>query len=125
LTPENHGDMDLAVKQAAALDLKDCKYSREQICLDLTALLGRNITVAQLDAIVAESKDHRFPLSMLPAWIKITGSVRILHLLCAASGLWLADETEHDFAELGKAGLRAEKLASRTAELKEALWHKA
>ena len=121
---ENHG-FDLAVKQAAAQDLKECRWSREEVCLELSRLLAREITVAQIDAMVAETKSHRLPISIVPAWVRVTGSRRLLDLLCTAAGMWLADETDHQFAELGRAGLRAEKLAARAAELKEALWLKA
>ena len=123
--PENHAALDLAAKRAAALDLKQCRLSREQIALELTRLLEREITVVQIDAIVCETKPHRFPLSMLPAWLQVTGSARLLRLVCEESGMALADETDRQFAELGRAGLRAEKLAARTAELKETLWDKA
>lgn len=123
-SPSDHAACDLAVKRAAALDLKECRLSREAVCMELSRLLEREITVAQIDALVAESKTHRLPMSIIPAWITVTGSTRLLALLCGAAGMWLADETEHRFAELGRAGLRAEKLAARTAELKEALWDK-
>ena len=122
---QTHDGPDIAVKRAAAADRKSCKWSREQVSLELSRVLGREVTVPQIDAMVCESKTHRLPISILPAWIQVTGSTRILELLCAQSGMTLASESDQQFAELGRAALAAEKLAARSAELKEALWAKA
>jgi hypothetical protein len=107
------------IKRALAEDIKECAYSREQIAEGLTRLVGRTITVAQIDAWTAETKiGHRFPAEMIPAWSRVTVSRRVLDLVCAEAGCWVQGATEHDLAELGRAQLQAEKVAGRIAELK-------
>jgi hypothetical protein len=113
-----------AIKRAAALDIKECPQSREEVADRLSQLLRRNITVAQIDAVLAETKPHRFPAEWIPAWLLVTGSRRVLDVVCAETGLWVADETERAFARYGRASLEHEKAAERTESLKKALWSK-
>lgn len=107
----------VAVKQAAAEDLRGCKWSREQVAEQLSAALQRNITIAQIDAVLSETHAHRFPLEWLPMWIRITGSRRLLELVCEASSLRVAEPTEMDLAEFARLSLRAE-------QMKQGLWGK-
>lgn len=114
-----------SIKQQAARDLRECRYSREHVAERLSWLLGRSITLAQIDAVTAATKAHRFPAEWIPAWIMTTGSRRILELLCGAAGLWAADETDQRFARLGREAIKARKAAKRAAELESELWDRA
>lgn len=109
------------VLAAAAKDLRECRWSREEVAERLSFLLARKITVAQIDALIAESKPHRFPAEWIPAWVKITGSARLLALLCEESGYWLADETEHNLAQLSRTEIERDRADRRVAELRARL----
>jgi len=101
------------IKTAAALDLKKCRWSREHVAEALSAVLKRSITVAQIDAVTSKTHAHQFHLEWLPAWVRITGSRRLLDLICAAAGLWAVDAGDWDLAQYARAGLQAEKLRKR------------
>ncbi|MDE2097827.1 MAG: hypothetical protein KGL39_11310 [Patescibacteria group bacterium] len=118
-------DFDLAFKRAMVEDLKAYPYNRRAACEELSTLVGRDISVSMLEAFMAETKTHRMPASMLPAWVRVTRSRRVLDLVCAAAGMWLADETEHDFAEFGRVAIERERLCRSAEVLKEKLWDKA
>ena len=118
---QDQADLPLLVKRAAAQDLKECRWSREEVAEGLSRLIGRPISLAQIDAMLAETKQHRLPAEWIPAWARVTGSTRILALVCAECGLWLADETEHDLAELARAEMEREKAGARAEELRKRL----
>jgi len=118
------GDLHLRVKQAAALDIKDCKWSREQIADGLSRLTGNPVTVATINAMVAETHGHRIPAEWLPAWSRVTGSTRILEMLASEIGMWLADATDHDLADLARAELEQQNAARRAATLRRLLTDK-
>jgi len=118
------GDLHLRVKQAAALDIKDCKLSREQIAEGLARLTGHPITLAQIDAMVAETHAHRLPAEWLAAWARVTGSTRILEMLAAEIGMWLADATDHDMAELARTEIIEQNAAQRARILRRLLTDK-
>lgn len=105
--------LDVMIKTAAALDLKQCRWSRDQVAEGLSAMLKRSITVAQIDAVTSQTHLHQFHLAWLPAWVRITGSRRLLDLICAASGLWAVDAGEWDLAQYARAILTAERLRKR------------
>lgn len=115
-------NFDAEIRAAAAEDLKTCPWKREVVAEALSMELGRTITVAQIDAVVAATKPHRFPAEWIPAWTKITGSRRILELLARGADLYVVDETEHALAEYGRAAIEKEKAAARAAELRERIW---
>jgi hypothetical protein len=69
------------IKLAAAQDLKCCKYQATEVSIALSGLSGRDITTQQLEGFVDAATPHRFPLDLLPAWVRVTGSRRILDLL--------------------------------------------
>jgi hypothetical protein len=120
-----NSDLQLAIKRAAANDVRECRRSRAQIADELSSRTGRSISVAQIDAYLAETKSgHRFPCDLLPAWVQVTGSRRVLDILCAAAGYCLADQTERELAELGRECIRREKSQSRLEALKGDLWHR-
>lgn len=98
------------VRAILSADLKECEKSREQVALDLSEIVGTRITLAMIDAMVAPTKANRFPAEWIPAWIRVTGSERLFRELCGAAGLFLGSEEDRDFAELGRARLKAEKL---------------
>lgn len=87
-------------------DLSDCGLSRAQVAYAMSAELNAHITVAQIDAIVSATKVNRLPAEWVGAWMKATGSRRILDQLCADAGLTVATKEDQQFAELGRLEVR-------------------
>jgi len=104
--------MPARVRRVLREDLAECGLSRIEV-LGRLAELGASTTGAMLDAYVADSKPHRFPAELIPAWVKVTGSRRILDLVCGECGLATATADDQGFAELGRIKLRGEKLAQK------------
>ena len=117
----NEADIQARIKTAAGQDLKECRYSRAEVADAIGRLIGRSVTTAQIDAFVAESHTHRLPAEWLPAWCRVTGSTRILAMICAEVGMWLADDMDRDLAELARAELGKQKAAERAAMLRKLL----
>ena len=115
-------DLHLWVKRTLIRDIKECQWSREQIACRLLMLTGKVVSLATLDAMVAESKDHRFPAEWIPAWVIATGSRRLLDLLVGEAGFWVADQTEHDLAEFARLRIQTTKNSARADELRRSLW---
>jgi hypothetical protein len=107
-------DIPTLLKEILAQDARECPLSRNEIADALTKASGRHITEAQIDAMLAKTKaDYRFPAEMIPAWVLVTGSRRALNLICEAAGLSVATDEDKDFAALGRAKLRDEKLSRK------------
>lgn len=98
------------VRAVLAQDLRECRLARPEVARQL------GITVAMLDAYIAETKPHRFPAELIPAWIRVVGSRRILSTICEAAGLSIATPEDMQFAELGRVHLRGEKLGRKLWE---------
>lgn len=109
-------DSSAHVRKALAQDIAFSTFSRSEIAQQLSNCIGRHISVAMIDAFIAETKPHRFPAELIPAWVKILGSDRVLRAVCAEAGLSLATEEDREFAELGRTRLRDEKLTRRLWE---------
>lgn len=122
----NSADIGARIKRALTEDLRESRLSRADIAIRLSGLAGRTITEHHLDAFAAESKQgYRFPAELIAAWTEVTGSRRVLDLVCAAAGYHAADETERDLAALGRAQIQRERLDKRLEELKGNLWTRA
>jgi hypothetical protein len=104
------------IRRALREDLAECRLSREDLAVRLTVRMGR-VSVALINAWVAESKVNRFPADLVPAWTQVTGSRRLLELLCGEAGLALATREDCEFAELGRTNLRGRKLTQKLWEL--------
>jgi hypothetical protein len=113
------------IKAVLVADLRECRWSREEVAMRLTDMAGRPITEATIDAWTARTKPHRFPADLVPAWVRITGSTRLLHALCEDSGMHAADASDREFAELGRAQIEREKAEQKFQQLKGELWRKA
>lgn len=114
----DQADLPLMIKRYAAMDIRECRRSRDEIADGLSRLLAKHITVAQIDAITAETKANRLPAEWLPAWVRVTGSTRVLDLIVGSSGHWLADNVERDLADLSRAELDRKRLEERICALR-------
>jgi hypothetical protein len=105
------------VKTALAADLRESQLSRAEVAMRISGHAGRVITAAMIEAWVAETKNNRFPVELLPAWTAVTGSRRLIEMLCGDIGLSLCMPEDLEFAKLGRVQLSADKL-------REKLWEK-
>jgi hypothetical protein len=104
------------IREILRSDIRQCPLSRQQIAYSLSEATGRRITVAQLDAYCAQTKPHRFPAEMIAAWVRITGSRRLLDAIAMELGYVVATAEDIDFAELGRTTLRGDKLRQKLWE---------
>jgi hypothetical protein len=95
---------------SVAKDLDECGLSRAQVAHMMSAELGYPVSVAAIEAIVAETKLNRMPAEWIPAWVKATGSRRLLDMLCEQAGLSIATKEDREFAEFGRHQLAIQKL---------------
>lgn len=117
----NAGNENLAeiVRASLAQTVRASAKSREEICLGLSARLGIKITKTMLDGWTAESRrGHRFPLEYLPAWIRETGDLSLLKILCEELGLAVPQPGQTDLIDFGRARLEAELAAAYAEGLK-------
>jgi len=114
-------DIGAMLRRVAARDLAECPLSREQVAEGLSKLLGRDVSRAMVDAVVAETHPHRFAAEWIPAWVRVTGSIRLLELITAECGLWTADADQHELAEYGRSALQRDKLDDKLTALKRRL----
>ena len=117
-------DLRPLVKRTLAQDIRECRWSRQEISHRLLMLTGRPISIATLDAMVANSKDNRFPAEWIPAWVMATGSRRILDLLVGEAGFSVADQTERDLAQFARLRIQTTKNSARADELRRSLWER-
>ena len=106
----------LEIRLALARDLDECGESRAQIAMRLAGELRYPVTVAQIDALVSQTKANRLPAEWVAAWVTATGSRRVLDLLCEQLGLSAATEEDRQFAQLGRHRLAEQKLTGQLWE---------
>jgi len=115
-------DLHQVVKSLLAKDTKECRFSREEIARRISVVTGKAVSISMLDAMIAGTKEHRFPAEWVAAWVMVTGSRRLLDLLCEEAGFYVADMTMCDLAELARLRIEAKKASARAEELRRSLW---
>lgn len=108
----------VSIKAALREDLKNCRLSREQVAFELSVVSGRRVSLAQIDAWSADSKPHRIPIEIVPKWVEIMDSRRVLDVICEAAGLYVATEKDRDLADIARTQLEIEHHERRMAQLK-------
>jgi|GEM_PF-3498811 len=69
------------VKQIASEDVKESKYTIAQISGAIAGLTGRPLSAEMLAAFIDQAQPNHFPLDIVPAWVRITGSRRLIEFL--------------------------------------------
>jgi hypothetical protein len=93
-------------------------FSREQICDRLAAMVGREASLAQLNAWTAETNRNRMPCDVAVALAYILKDFGPFADILAPLGLSLADARERALAELGRLTLEKETIAAREDEVR-------
>jgi len=114
-------DLREGVIQALKQALKECGKSRQQVLDEVQGITGIAVSAAMLDAYVAGTNPNNFPVHLAPAFCLATGSRRLLELICAAAGFYLADQRDWDLSRLAAAEIEAEKLRVTKRNLRERL----
>jgi len=92
LRPKNSGfasfNIDLRLREALRDAIKGCPYSRVQIAIKMTELLGREITKNIIDSWTAESREgmNNIWAVDLPAFCHVTGSIEPERILADVLG---------------------------------------
>ena len=114
------------LKSAMRQVVKECRFSREQICDRMNKMAisegvggGRSdkITVAALDAWLAESKANAISVSLLPIFCQAAESLLPLRVLANCLDAEVIDKKEAKILALAKLELEARKLAKRKKRL--------
>lgn len=116
-----HCDLRALVKDALRHDIRDCPLSRDQIADGIAKLAGRACKRPQIDAWAAETNANNLPAHLVPFWVLTTGSRRLFDLLLASAGLYLADQREHDLAELAQMGIEAGRIRRQRRDIERRL----
>ena len=106
---------------ALAEAIRRSRWSREQLIDQLRYLLGREISIARLNAWTSPTNANRIPADVLIALCQILGDWSPLAALIAPAGMTLATPADRAAAELGDVLLEREKLAEREAAARRLL----
>jgi hypothetical protein len=99
-----------------------CPLSREQIADEVSRLSGARVTRSQIDAWTAESKPgHRFPATLIPAFVSVTGSLELLQLLAAEAGVYVVNSETVMRAEITQAMEQERRQRQRRRVLEQKL----
>jgi|GEM_PF-692357 len=114
------------LKASMRQTLKDSRWSREQVCDRMNELaekeklkVGRaaRITVALLDAWVAESKGNVIPIGLLPVFCVAVESLSALDVLATCCKARVVGERDARILEAAKLDLEVKRLACRRRKL--------
>ncbi|HWR35998.1 MAG TPA: hypothetical protein VN622_09040 [Clostridia bacterium] len=111
-------DNDALVRSVLTDTIKQSAKSRDQICEEMSRLIGREITVPMVDAFTADSKrNHRFPAAWLHAFCVVTGDWRLLQCLVERAGFRMVDSAGAKLLELGRRVVEQEIQQRKTTAL--------
>lgn len=108
------GVLQTAAAQLAVL-IRRSRLSREQLVEAVSALLGRRITKAQLDAWTAETNKNRMPADVLIALCAALNDFTPVNTLLGAVHRAVADRKDQAYAEIGRVTHEKLKLDDREA----------
>jgi len=114
------------LKTSMRQTLKDSRWSREQVVDRMNEIAAREklkvgraarITVALLDAWVAESKGNVIPLGLLPVFCVAAESLSALEVLAACCQAKVVGERDARILEAAKLDLAVKRLSTRRRKL--------
>lgn len=89
-------NIDLKLRGVVSHVIRDCPKKRFQIAIEMSELLGIEITASMIDAWTAESREglNRFPAAYLPAFCHVVGSIEPLRVLADLVGCFVIQGPE-------------------------------
>lgn len=110
-----------AVRRTLFEAIKGCPHSRGQIAGQMSEYLHRNVTLDQLNAWTAESRDdYRFPLEYAPAFCHSTKNYDLIQLVAGALRMNIFLPEDAADARLLQAELELRRMQDKFAEMKKA-----
>lgn len=95
-------DFDLRMRRLLKRALDACPLGHDQVAEAVSALTGRTVTVAMIYSWTGQSRPHRFPAELLPAFCAALGNTILLAGLADACGCRVAESQELQLARLGQ-----------------------
>lgn len=113
---------DVEIAAAFSNDLKHPSKSRRGIADELSSLLGRSITEAQLSNWASEShRKHRLPLDVATAIVKVTGKSNALAVAVDAAEIKIITGKDIHYLTLIKKQMARQRLDREIVALEENL----
>jgi hypothetical protein len=114
--------MDSVVRNTLHAACKQSAKTRQTIAEEMSRLVCHPVSVAMLDAFMAESKAaHRFPAAWLSAFCVVTRDDSALRSLVEAAGYHLITDQEAMLIELARAYLQHKNSAEKMSSLEHRL----
>jgi len=106
-------NIDLQLREAISLAIKECPHSRYHVAAKMSELLGIEITKSMLDSWTADSKEgtYRFPACYLPAFCKALGNIEPLRIMADLLGVYVIESRDALLTKLGKIREQKKKLS--------------
>jgi hypothetical protein len=102
--------------------IKNSPKSRELVAEEMSALLGRTVTLRMLNAFTAEANEkHRWPFAWSRAFCQAIGDWRLITALVERSGFKIVKDEELHLLELGKQYLTRKLADEKISELERTL----
>lgn len=95
-------DFDLRMRRLLKQALDACPLGHDQVAEAVSALTGRTVTVAMIYSWTGQSRPHRFPAEMIPAFCQALGNTILVQGLAGACGCRVAESQELQLARLGQ-----------------------
>lgn len=107
-------NLDLAVRKAITVAVKQSSKSRAQVADDLARLTGHRVSEHMLHSFSSESKEgHRFPAAWLAAFCVSTRDRGLLQTIVEHAGYRLVTNDEAMLIELARAYLAHKEAAEK------------
>jgi hypothetical protein len=89
-------NIDLKLRGVVSQAIRECPKKRFTIAIEMSEVLGIEITASMIDAWTAESREglNRFPAAYLPAFCHVVGSIEPLRVLADLVGCFVIQGEE-------------------------------
>lgn len=116
-------NVDLLFRETLTEAIKGCSYSRLQIAIRMSELLGREITKNAIDSWTAESREgmNHIPAANLPAFCQVTGSIEPMRILADLNDCYVIQGADALSLELKKIEDQKQKLSEKERAVKTIL----
>ena len=113
-------NIDLKLRGVVSQAIRECPKKRFTIAIEMSEILGIEITASMIDAWTAESREglNRFPAAYLPAFCHVVGSIEPLRVLADLVGCFVVQGEEALRIELSKVEEQKRKLSEKERSIK-------
>lgn len=104
--------LDRATEELSIM-MRRCKWSREELCERLGGLIGRAVSVAQLNAWTASTNRNRLPADVLVGICILLENYDPISTLLTPAGRAVASAADRAYAEIGRVAHERMRLEER------------